>query len=127
MTMGLKLASAGDAKDDQKTQNVPENVAKTGRVSLFFARAGQTTRRIRSRERSERIREQRSREQNQVARAEAKQWLSSTLAGRHRASPPCRPRATMRSPCATTLRAATAALCGDEKRRDRERKRDEGI
>ena len=57
MTMGLKLASAGDAKDDQKTQNVPENVAKTRRVSLFFARAGQTTRRIGSRERSERIRE----------------------------------------------------------------------
>ena len=40
MTMGLKLASAGDAKDDQKTQNVPENVAKTGRVSLFFCARG---------------------------------------------------------------------------------------
>ena len=40
MTMGLKLASAGDAKDDQKTQNVLENVAKTGRVSLFFCARG---------------------------------------------------------------------------------------
>ena len=80
MTMGLKLASAGDAKDDQKTQNVPVNVAKTGRV-FFFLRA-----RGKLRAESGRASGAREFEKGRMGEREAKQWLSSTLAGRHLAA-----------------------------------------
>ena len=81
MTMGLKLASAGDAKDDQKTQNVPENVAKTGRVSLFFLRA-----RGKLRAESGRASGAREFEKGRMGEREAKQWLSNTFARRHLAA-----------------------------------------
>ena len=72
MNKGLKLASAGDAKDDQKTQNVLENVAKTGRVSLFFCARGANY------------------AQNQVARAEREnsrreEWVREKRSSGYRA------------------------------------------
>ena len=93
-----------------------ENVAKTGRVS-FCARGANYA-------------------QNQVARTERENSRREEGMGDKRntqvaaiehacQTPPCRPRATMRSPCATTLKAATATLFRDEKRRERERGTDE--
>ena len=67
MTMGLKLASAGDAKDDQKTQNVPENVAKTGRVSFCARGANYAQNQVARAERENSGREEGVRERSEAA------------------------------------------------------------